>query len=459
MSENLQAEDRAWRWLIAGLAVFVLAAGAMRASTPPGIATEDITITGPGNRPCGGTVWLPEAPDAVVLIGHGVSENRATMATIAKGYATGNYAAVAIDFWGHGRSRERFDWNRNPGQVLAWVAWARERWPDLPVAYVGHSMGGSAGDRAFNDRPEVDAFISLGMLPGNIPETPTLLALGRYEELFGPEEARARAGDDADVLVSPWSNHALEPWDPVLIAGMVAWTDDALGRDVPYAYPWGRWLLGLLATVFGCAGVFVAARGVCGIVGGPQPGIEVAAVPSGTRRWSLNPYRIAARVLRHRGSGQAPRSSTPGRALAAGLACALLVVLLLAALLDMHMFTSRPDHPARLLMWAVATLVLAPLLWFDAFVLERIHFARHRDRFLVAALTRAVPLLVAGTIFWFEGGAAFGGMMLGILAFIAVMQSLVYTLATAGSGDYRAGALAAAVCTAWVFCFWFPLVW
>jgi len=445
-------------FLAIGVVIYGLGYGIMSASTPTGVSRTEIWIMGPDNRPCGASVWTPEAgPEAVIVIGHGVSENRGAMATIAKAFAARGYAAVTIDFWGHGRSRETFDWQRNRAQLLDWFAWAREEFPELPLAYLGHSMGGFAGTEALKQSPEIDAFVTLGALPRELSEVPTLIALGRFEELFGPDQARAVAGETGHVLVSPWSNHALEPWDPVLIGGMVDWVDDTLGRDPSGPYPWRAWFAGLVATVLGCTATFLVATGLAGLVSSaPLRSSEPLENP---RRWSLNPYRGAAWILRLRQSGHRPRANHGGRALASALLFSAATVVLLSTLLDVDMFTSRLDHPARVLMWGLVSTVFFLLLCLDALALERIHFPRSRDRFLVYGLSRAIPLLLIALYMWGPGGLAFGGMLLAIVAFIGLMQALVYTLNVQASGDYRAGALASAICTAWVFCFWFPLVW
>jgi alpha-beta hydrolase superfamily lysophospholipase len=112
---------------------------------PVGVVRESVEIAGPGGRPCGGTLWLPREPVAVVILGHGVTENRGCMAALAKLFAANGYAVMAVDFWGHGQSRVPFDWGANPAQIHAWCAWARERFPGLPLGYLGHSMGGFAG--------------------------------------------------------------------------------------------------------------------------------------------------------------------------------------------------------------------------------------------------------------------------------------------------------------------------
>lgn len=444
------------RAVIVGAALWLAAMLLMRLSVPSGVARSRLVIDGPGGKPCAGTLYQQANPRAVMLVGHGVSSNQGVMATIAKAFAANGYAVVALDFWGHGRSRERFEWTANPAQIHAWCAWARKEYGGLPLGYLGHSMGGFAGAEAFAEYSHgVSAFVSLGALPRLQPGPKTLIAAGRFEELFSPEEARRRAGDGMDVLISPFSNHALETWDPVLVRDIVQWVDGALGLNRATRFPWLRFLASLLAVPLGCAAAFVLA-------GQAAASLRVARVPAepraAARKWSLNPYRVAGRILGARGPAVPPRAGGFFRAALQAALFGGVFVLLLFPVLDAHIFTCGPAHPARLLMWAGLTPFLALPLLLDAWVLERLPLGGAVRRFAVAALTRAVPLLVfCGTIWFFAPRMAFGAMILAIFAYVLVMLSLVHAVAVRSTGDYRAGAFAQALLFAWVFAFWFPL--
>lgn len=446
------------RSLATGALLFLVALAFMRVSTPLGVRAEPIGIEGPGGRPCVGRLWHPaDPPKAVILIGHGVSCNQGVMATIAKAFSAEGYAAIAFDFWGHGRAREPFDWRGNPDQVRAWCAWARGAYPGLPLAYLGHSMGGFAAAEAFAGEPLVDAFVSLGALPRQFPDVPTLVAAGRFEELFSPAEARRRAEGRAGVLISPFSNHALETWDPVLVRGMVAWVDTTLGLASLFSYPWWRWLALYAAIAAGVAGAFLLAGGAAATLRGE---VREIARPRAERRWSLNPYRVAARFTAVDHARPAERAASLPRALLQALIFSAVLVAALALLLDRDVFTSWPDHPARVLAWLIGAAALWPVFLLDALVLERVPFRGAGQRFQVAALTRAVPVFVVAAVLWLlVPQVAFGAMMLAILAFLAVMLSLVHALVTRAAADPRAGALASAMTLAWVVAFWFPMAW
>jgi acylglycerol lipase len=91
--------------------------------------------------------WLPEgAPHAIVTIAHGGAEHGGRYAWTADQLTARGYAVYAIDHRGHGRSGgprayvDRVDNAVADLHTLSGIA--RERYPELPVVLLGHSMGG-----------------------------------------------------------------------------------------------------------------------------------------------------------------------------------------------------------------------------------------------------------------------------------------------------------------------------
>ena len=78
---------------------------------------------------------------------------------------------------------------------------------------------------------------------------PALLLFGRYEEFGIPAQTTA------PIVISPWSDHALEAFDPVLVNAAVKAACATVGRPVPAAPNAWRWRLAGL--VLGMAGGFV----------------------------------------------------------------------------------------------------------------------------------------------------------------------------------------------------------
>jgi hypothetical protein len=81
---------------------------------------------------------------------------------------------------------------------------------------------------------------------------PLLLLAGKFDELVNLAGLKARS--DARLVVSPWSDHALEVWDPILVNAAVAAACGAVGKTPPL-FP-RFWLLRLAGVVLGMIGAF-----------------------------------------------------------------------------------------------------------------------------------------------------------------------------------------------------------
>lgn len=444
--------------IVAG-GLYLIALFLIFGSIPPGVQRSPVEIKGPNNIPCMGTLWSPGEAKGVMLLGHGVTSNRGAMAMLAKAFAHNGYHTLALDFWGHGQSRVRFDWASNRAQLHAWFNWAQSQYPGLPVGYLGHSMGGFSGSEALTDDRGVGAFVAMGALPHRDLPVKTLIAMGKYEELFTPEEARRRAGENTEVLVSPFSNHMLENWDPVLINGMIAWVDKTLGLEAQSGVPWIRWAMSVLAVALGTAGALLLASAAVRLLQGTARPEDKTAPDPGQRRWSLNPYRLAGRLIGCRGYAVPPRAHSLPSAILRGLLFGIVLIVLLSLLLDVNIFTNRLDHPARLMMLLILTFFLAIPLSLGAYAYERMPLPTALHRFAVPALTRGLPLIFLAIAFRYIEGLPFLGMILGIIAFVLIMLSIVHALAAKNTGDYRAGVAASSIVLAWVIAFWLQLVW
>jgi acylglycerol lipase len=91
--------------------------------------------------------WLPQDPPrASVIIVHGLHEHSARYAHVGTRLAAAGFAAYAADHRGHGRSDGRRANIERMTLIVedlsAFVHFALERHPGLPVFMVGHSLGG-----------------------------------------------------------------------------------------------------------------------------------------------------------------------------------------------------------------------------------------------------------------------------------------------------------------------------
>lgn len=113
------------------------------------IHSED-RFTGIGGRSIYWQSWAPEStPRALLLVSHGLGEHSARYRSLARYFVGHGYALAALDHNGHGYSEGI------PGFVAAFDDYVADlarfhailvqRYPDVPVFLLGHSMGGLIG--------------------------------------------------------------------------------------------------------------------------------------------------------------------------------------------------------------------------------------------------------------------------------------------------------------------------
>ena len=90
--------------------------------------------------------WEPETPEAIVCLVHGLGEHSGRYAHVGKALADANFALVAFDLRGHGKSgglRGHFpSLDVIMADIHQLIQQGREKFPGLPVFLYGHSLGG-----------------------------------------------------------------------------------------------------------------------------------------------------------------------------------------------------------------------------------------------------------------------------------------------------------------------------
>ncbi len=203
----------------------------------------------------------PDArPPAVVLV-HGISSDRASLSGLARRLADSGFAVLTLDVRGHGENRNRFPVGRGradflAGDFAAAVDFLRTTAlvDGSHIALLGHSMGaGGALDFATRDSG-LDAVVLISggwsMLgPQRPPNALFLYAAG------DPARIRSRSGELAARLAGiaqpvlaethgdfrqgtavrwveiPGADHLTIVWSDFAAAEIVAWLDQAFGRE------------------------------------------------------------------------------------------------------------------------------------------------------------------------------------------------------------------------------------
>ena len=169
---------RRWSFLFAvliiiGLAVSWLLGSAMTGPTPSHVAratapARDVRLRTADGLTITASYWPGASPNApAVLLLHGNGASRAAMAPTAAWLARQGYAALAIDFRGHGESspaQHSFGLGESRDAAAAF-AWLKRQQHGAPVAVLGSSLGGAAALLGPHGPVPADALILIAVYP------------------------------------------------------------------------------------------------------------------------------------------------------------------------------------------------------------------------------------------------------------------------------------------------------
>ncbi|HEX9473378.1 MAG TPA: alpha/beta fold hydrolase [Steroidobacteraceae bacterium] len=137
--------------------------------------------------------------------------------TLARSLRLGGAATLRFNFRGVGGSEGRHDEGvGETADTLAAVAWARRRWPSVPLLLAGFSFGAAVAIRAaaaadplwlISVAPAVDRISFEGLV---IPRCDWLIVQGSADEIVAPESVRswaARVAPQARVRMLPGVGH------------------------------------------------------------------------------------------------------------------------------------------------------------------------------------------------------------------------------------------------------------
>jgi len=237
------------RWVVVAGIGSLIAGAALSHVIEPGVRVEAVTVEAdtPAIR------LFPAEPGRhpVALLGHGVTGSKESLFRYGEALAAAGFDCFSMDFPGHGASRRPFsrsDIASKPAEVAQALG---------PVdVFVGHSMGAGAGawsvrESGFSPR----LFVAVGADPDLGERGPPLLLLaGQFEELVRPDRLKART--DARLVLSPWSDHALELLDPRLVNSAVEAACETVRKKPPAAPTAWLWrLAGLVLAMAGALGL------------------------------------------------------------------------------------------------------------------------------------------------------------------------------------------------------------
>ena len=130
---------------------------------------KDFVTTGSLGRPVRKKVYVPENPEAVVVVIHGMQEHSGRYDNFAKIMMESNIAVFTSDLRGHGSNIDGRP-GLDEGNIFlnivedqkAIIKKAREHFPSAKIVVLGHSYGSFVTQRLIRDRVEADKFILSG---------------------------------------------------------------------------------------------------------------------------------------------------------------------------------------------------------------------------------------------------------------------------------------------------------
>lgn len=237
------------RWVMAAAIAALILGVILSRVIEPGVRVEKIMLT--TNTPALRLFPATPGPHPIALLAHGGGGSKEMLFRFGEALAAAGFDCHSVDQAGHGESPQPYSVTnilRKPREL--------ERALGGVDVFVGHSMGGGAGAWGVREdgfRPKL--FIGLESKSSMGERGPPLLLLvARFSELM--PRAWLRAQTNAQVVISPWSEHILAAYDPGLVNAGVKAACAAVGKPVPAAPTAWRWrLVGLLLGITGALGL------------------------------------------------------------------------------------------------------------------------------------------------------------------------------------------------------------
>jgi hypothetical protein len=225
-------------WFIAGAAAICFVTGlALSHLIESGVRVQKVTLA--EETPALKFIPAGPGPHPVALLAHGYAVSKETLFRYGEALAAAGFICYDVDLPGHGASTRTYTYME---AVHTLEAVAREVGP--VDVFAGHSQGYITGGEAVREGGmKPGFFIAIGsIMPVLGDHAPPLLILaGRFEEFLPPALLKTRT--DVHLVISPWSDHLLEAFDPVLVNAAVEAACAAVNKTPPPPPTAWRWRL------------------------------------------------------------------------------------------------------------------------------------------------------------------------------------------------------------------------
>ena len=224
------------RWIVAAATAALVLGVILSRVIEAGVRIEKVKLA--GETPALKFIPPGAGPHPVALLAHGYASSKEAFFRYGEALAAAGFVCYSVDQPGHGASLRKFAFMDT---VRTLEAVAQEIGP--VDVFAGWSMGGAAGGEAVRKggmRPGL--FIAIGSMPVLGDHAPPLLILaGQFEEAVTPALLKTRT--EARLVISPWSDHLLEGFDPLLVNAAVDASCAAVHKTSPAPPTAWRWRL------------------------------------------------------------------------------------------------------------------------------------------------------------------------------------------------------------------------
>jgi Alpha/beta hydrolase family len=238
-------------WIVVSAIISLAAGAALSHVIEPGVRVEKIMLT--TNIPA--LRIFPATPGShpKALLAHGGCGSKENLFRFGEALAAAGFDCYSVDQAGQGESPQPFSITN----ILLNIQQSDRALGEVAV-FIGHSLGGGAGAwcvREFGFRPKLFMALESDI---NVGERgpPLVVLMARFGEFAPVIRTWLKAQTNAQVVISPWSEHITAAWDAGLVNGGVKAACAASGKPVPAAPTAWRWrLLGLLLGITGALGL------------------------------------------------------------------------------------------------------------------------------------------------------------------------------------------------------------
>jgi pimeloyl-ACP methyl ester carboxylesterase len=192
-------------------------------------------------------------PHPKALLAHGGGGSKEMLFRFGEAFAAAGFDCYSVDQAGQGESPQPISLTN----ILLNIQESDRALGEVDV-FIGHSLGGGAGAwcvREFGFRPKLFVGLESDI---NVGERgpPLVVLMARFGEFAPLIRTWLKAQTNAQVVISPWSEHITAAYAPTLVNGGVKAACAAFGKPVPAAPTAWRWrLIGLLLGITGALGL------------------------------------------------------------------------------------------------------------------------------------------------------------------------------------------------------------